>query len=292
MSVSEQPASPGGIPIRVSRYDRVFARMVASLLVGGFLFAVLVTLWWFQAPKPGQTLIICPPDDPTIESDRPTDDIELSVYELEQSESKAFAESIEMTTASVANVFEVIGSKPTSSEVVGFNGIGANGQGFDGFGIRRAVLPPGGGAKPRWNVVQQADDLLSYQRKLDFFAIEIGAVHKSKDQIWKVSQLATEKVATESSRSAESSTRYFINKRKRLLQWDQQTIAQAGIESQDVIAVHFYPDELIVQMQELIDVRCGDRSEDLKAATFKIAGTPGDYRFELVEVQFNSSSEQ
>jgi len=287
MSVSEQPASPRVIPIRVSRYDRVFARMVASLLVGGFLFVVLVTVWWFQAPKPGQTLIICPPDDPTVEPDRPTDDIELSVYELEQSESKAFAESIEMTTASVASVFEVIGSKPISSEVVGFNG-----HGFDGFGIKRAVLPPGGGAKPRWNVVQQADDLISYQRKLDFFAIEIGAVHKSKDQIWKVSQLATEKVATESSRSAESSTRYFINKRKLLLQWDQQTIAQAGIESQDVIAVHFYPDELIVQMQELIDVRCGDRSEDLKAATFKIAGTPGDYRFELVEVQFNSGGEQ
>ena len=142
-----------------------------------------------------------------------------------------------MTGVSIATLTE---TKPTADSDATGVGIAGDGEGF-GFGNNRQPGPPAGAGGLKWNVAQQATDLEAYQRKLDFFAIEIGAVHKSNDQIWRISELSSKKVVTESTRSAESNLRYFVNRRQRLLQWDRLTIAQAGIDSEDVIAVHFYP---------------------------------------------------
>jgi len=145
-----------------------------------------------------------------------------------------------------------------------------------------------GGAAPQWSVVQTANDLASYQRKLDVFGIEIGAVHKTRDQVWRIAKLSTEKIVTESTRGAESAARYFVNQKKRLQQWDRQTIAAAGLDLQDVIAVHFYPDELVAKMQQLIDAQYGDRASQLQQVIFKIAGAAGDLRFEIDNVNFGN----
>ena len=214
----------------------------------------------------------------------PVEEIELSVVEFEGSESQAFAESIEMTDISITEFSQA--KLPSFSNGAG-DGIFGDGDG-PGFGFTKRSPGPVGVATPNWNVVQEAADLKAYQRKLDFFGIEIGAVQKSNDQIWRIAQLATEKVVTESSRSAESKHRYFINQRKRLQQWDRQTIADAGVDLQDIIAVHFYPNDLIAKMQQLIDARYKDQASDLKEVTFRIVGSPGDFHFKIEDVKFNN----
>ena len=80
----------------------------------------------------------------------------------------------------------------------------------------------------------------------------------------------------------------FVNQKKRLQQRDQQTIADAGIDLQDVIAVHFYPDELVATMQQLIDTKYGDQASDLQEVTFKITGTASDLHFEIDNVKFGN----
>ena len=266
----------------VSLYDRVFGGLVASILLGLFLFITLLSIWYFQSPA----LPTFDPPDPWTHAELlvPVEDENISVVEFEGSESQAFAESLEMTDVSISKLSQTM--LPSL-----FNG---NGDGFGGDGKERGIgfidrLPGlSGVVAPKWNVIQEASDLEDYQHKLDFFAIEIGAVHKSSGQIWRISQLSTEKVVTESSRGAESSHRYFVNKQKRLQQWDRATIAQAGVDVQDTIAVHFYSDELIVKMQQLIDARYKEQANDLKEVTFKIVGTPGDFHFEIEDIKFNN----
>ena len=269
-------------PTGVSLYDRVFGGLIALLVLSLFMFVTLLSIWWFgESPSmASRTIIIPPPVDPELPL--PVEQVELNLVEFDGSESQSFTESLEKTEDSLAKLSE---TKLAESEGTG---IGIAGDGFGpGIGIGRMPGPGGGNLAPKWNVIQDASDLESYQRKLDFFAIEIGAVHKSSDQIWRIAHLSTKKVVAESTRSAESSLRYFVNQRTRLLQWDRQTIAQAGVDVQDVIAVHFYPDELIVKMQQLIDAKYKDQAGDLREVNFKIVGTPGDFRFEIEDVGFN-----
>ena len=267
----------------VSFYDRVFGGLIASLVLGLFLFVTLLLVWWFGADQPRAFSNLTTPFPPNPDLITPIENLELSVVEFDGSESKAFTESIEMSGASIAELFE---KNVLDSEGTGI-GIAGDTDGL-GTGIGRTPGPAQASAAPNWSVIQEASNLESYQRKLDYFGIEIGAVHKSNDKIWRIANLSGEKAVTESSRSAESKRRYFVNQRKRLLQWDRQTIAQAGVDLQDMIAVHFYPDELIAQMQQLIEARYQDQASDLAEVTFKIVGTDGNFHFEIDAAQFKN----
>ena len=266
---------------KVSLYDRVFGGLLALIVLSLFLFTVLSSIWWFQTPLTGAPgdldtgQFVSKPDKEEKE--------EPNVVEYDGSESQAFTESIELTGISIAEVFA---KNASDSQGTGI-GIAGDKDG-PGIGIGRTPGPAQAGAPPNWSVTQESPNLAGYQSKLDFFAIEIGAVHKTNDKIWRIAKLSTEKVVTESSRSAESETRYFVNKRQRLLQWDRQTIAQAGVDPQDVIAVHFYPKQLILKMQQLIDSRYKDRAKDLASVAFRIVGTAGDFRFEIEDAQFEN----
>ena len=270
-SIMSQPNRK--VQINPTSGDRVNALLIASLVMFGFLFTVLFTVWWFHEPPVARRTI-----DPW-DTEQPLvtlDDVTLDFVEFESSEGTPLEELI-----------ETVG--PSIEELSDANGKLGNGVGTDpGFGRDPRTTPTSGLAAPRWSVVQKANDLESYQQKLDFFGIEIGAVHKTQDQVWRIAKLSTEKTVTESTRSAEAKTRYFVSQKKRLQQWDRQMIANAGVDLKDVIAVHFYPDKLVATMQQLVDVEYGDRSSELQEVTFKIAGTAGDLHFEIDNVKFDN----
>ena len=273
-SLTSQPIR--NVQINASWRDRANAILIASLVMFGFLFAVLFTVWWFHEP-PVARRIIGPPPPPLPPVLPLKDDVNLDLIEFESSPGTPLEELIETVTPSIEKLSDA-------------NGTFGDGVGTDpGFGWDPRTTPPPSVAGPQWSVVQNASDLVSYQRKLDFFGIEIGAVHKTRDQVWRIAKLSTEKTVTESNRQAESSHRHFVNQKKRLQQWDQRTIAEAGIELQDVIAVHFYPDELVATMQQLIDTKYGDQASDLQEVTFKITGAAADLHFEIDNVKFGQS---
>ena len=263
---------------KVSLYDRVSGGLIAMLVLGLFLFATLFLIWWFHSPE--SPVFPPPPKDPTTLV-IPDEVDEINVVEFEGSESQSFEDVIALTGTSIAELSE--------SKLLSFNGDGDGiaGEG-DGTGIGKRQSGPSSVTKPKWSVTLEAANLKDYQQKLDYFGIEIAAVHKSNSEIWKIADLSGEKVVTKSSRSAESKRRYFVNQRKRLLQWDRQTIAQAGVDLQDVLAVHFYPNELIVEMQQLINQQYPDQASDLKAVTFKITGTPEKFQFAIEDAQFEN----
>ena len=262
------------VGIKVSIGDHVLAILISSLLMSGVLFASLFAIWWFQAPfeptpfvDPLDTIIIFPKDDLAK-------DTKLSIVEFDNSEIAAFEKAVEMSGTSIASVVQVNGL--SGDGVTEIHGIDQD---------KRQLLPERIVA-PKWSVIHEAADLESYQQKLDFFKIEIGAVHQFDDRIWRISQLSIDKIVSESTREAESGYRYFVNKQKRLQQLDLQTITQAGLDVEHVIAVHFYPNDLVSKMQQLIDFRYGDRASDLQEVTFKIAGASGNFRFEIDDVKF------
>ena len=272
-SVTSQPIR--NVQINASWRDRANAILIASLVMFGFLFTVLFTVWWFQEPPNARRLINLPP--PPLPPVLPLkDDVNLDLVEFESSTGTPLEELIETVTPSIEKLSNANGT-------LGY-GVGTD----PGFGWDPRTTPPPSVTGPQWSVVQNANDLASYQRKLDFFGIEIGAVHKTRDQVWRIAKLSTEKTVTESNRQAESIRRHFVNQKKRLQQWDQQTIADAGIDLQDVIAVHFYPDELVATMQQLIDTKYGDQASDLQEVTFKITGTARDLHFEIDNVKFGN----
>ena len=211
------------VQINASWQDRANAILIASLVMFGFLF----TVWWFHEPPVARRIIDPPPPSP-LPALPLEDDVNLNLIEFESSPGTPLEELIETVTPSIEKLSDA-------------NGTFGYGVGTDpGFGRDPRTTPPPSVAGPQWSVVQNASDLVSYQRKLDFFGIEIGAVHKTRDQVWRIAKLSTEKTVTESNRQAESSHRHFVNQIKRLQQWDQQTIADAGIDLQDVIACLLY----------------------------------------------------
>ena len=52
---------------KVSLYDRVSGGLIALLVIGLFLFAILLSIWWSYVPQDGKPVIIILPPWPESE---------------------------------------------------------------------------------------------------------------------------------------------------------------------------------------------------------------------------------
>ena len=263
------------VPFGVSGYDRINSGLIVSLMLGSAALALLTLAWLFSgdakftgtAPKP------LPPPTPV----KPKPVGQASLFDQAPADSKPLEQAVEQVGSVVA--------KLSLTKGLGGDGV-LDGFGGDGVDPRETVQAKGGFT---WSVKLAAEDFDQYQRKLDFFGIEIGVVHKTRDDIWRVSNLSAESKVSKSNRAAEASSHRFQNRNRRLRHWDFRIAQNAGLDVNDalVLVVHFYSPELIERMQQLLAKRCGERLGMLKQAEFCIVGDVGEYRFEVDSVEYH-----
>ena len=279
MSEISQKSPTINVPLPVSAYDRVNSALVVSIILGSALLALLTLAWIFQT-APVTTVI--DPEPTTIFPAEPTppDPNQVNLFDQSTADLQPLEQAVEKVGSVVAKL----------SLTKGLGGTGL-GDGFGGTGIdpRERVNSTRGYT---WSVSQTAADLNDYRRKLDFFDIQIGVVHKTRNTIWRISDLSTKKTITQSNRSAESASHRFANRNNRLRRWDVKIAAEAGVQTDETLVVHFYPPELIERLRQLLTDHAGHRMDDVQHVEFRVAENNANdgFRFEIASVEYKSAA--
>lgn len=264
------------VPTQVSPYDRVNTALIVSIALSGAALALLTLAWLFQsAPRP--TVVAHKLETPTPFKLKQPEPNQLNLFD----QSTADSQSLEQTVQQIGSVVAEL------SLTNGWGGKGI-GNGTIGKGTDPRELTPARD-ECTWSVSQTAAAIDDYQRQLDFFDIQIGVVHKTRKDIWRISDLSAKKTITNSNRSAESSSRRFSNQNNRLRRWDIRIAKEAGFDVNETIVVHFYPTELIKRMRELLIEHVGDRLTELKHVQFRITDGPEGLSFAVDSVKFDSA---
>lgn len=277
MSEISKKSASMNVPLQVSSFDRVNSVLVVSIILSGVLLALLTLAWIFQSPPVAKTVDLDRTTLPPVKPIQP-DPNQINFFDQSTADSQPLEQAVEKIGSTVAKLSLTQGLGGTSL------GDGLEGPGTDPrevVNLRRGFT---------WSVSHSAGDLDEYQRKLDFFDIQIGVVHKTRNDIWRISNLSTKKTIVESDRSAESSSHRFVNRNNRLRLWDVKIASESGIETDESLVVHFYPPELIQRLRDLLAETAGDQMDDVKHVEFRVADENDGFRFEIARVQYRSAA--
>lgn len=273
------------VETKSSTYDRVNAILVATLVMFGFLFAVLFLIWVTSVvdfSRRTEGPIIVTGEDPG--EDKPkgeADDAEdPGVEEFPEVETPQLANALEAVSDSVSSVQGALEKRSGSAKQMGRG---------SGFGSREGGGSGGDGIPEykRWIINFSAADTDTYAKQLSFFLIDIGVVSEVKQSIKRLVDPAGAKRVINSNRKTEGKNIYFVHKKQRFLAWDRVLANRAGIDTDEALTVQFYNDntrQIIrgVEAKKLQEV--GKTLADVKNTFFKVVPSGNGYKFEVTEI--------
>ena len=275
------------VETKSSSYDRVNAILIASLVMFGFLFAVLFLIWVtsvvdFSRPTDGLLII----DGDKAGEDKPkgeADDAEdPGVEEFPEIETPQLANALEAVADSVSSVQGALEKRSGSAKQMGKG---------SGFGSREGGGNGGDGIPEykRWIINYSAADTDTYAKQLSFFSIEIGVVAEAKQSIKRLVDPSGARRVVNSDRKTETEAKniYFVHKKQRFLAWDRSLAERAGIDTNAALTVLFYNDQTrqiirTVEAQKLQEF--GKKLADVKNTIFKVVPSGNGYKFEVTEI--------
>lgn len=283
MTAQPTPLRPRlDVEIVPSVYDRVSAAVLVGILVFGFAFVVLLSIWL----KPAEVAETKPPKPPLIVSPPPKTDpdeglVEPGIQEFPEVTVPQLSQLIAATTDAVSATIAVksrIGDGPNARP---------------GTPIEpRKPEPPIDDTIPthlRWSVRFQASDIDEYAEQLSFFNIEVAAIHQTRNTIWRVKNVAGEFKAVATNRERESGTLRFQHKKSRMKRWDRELCAKAGIELTGTILTQFYADSTraILENVEAVAIARDQRQlNEVHNTVFNVVANDDGFAFEVVEIVY------
>ncbi len=272
--------------LRVSGYDKLSGLLLASIAIFGALFLILLACLW----QPPSLPVIFPPQPGK----------HLMITELDSNDTlDAGAEFPEVQPVIDTSVFEQVTDVVTSVKAtVAFSKDGSGdvvGKG-DGRGVGDGIMPNPAGTPPhnRWNITYQLSDKETYSAQLRHFKVQLMLVHKSKDFIYRISDVGKSNLVKESDRVSEASTRFFASPNKRMAKWDRSfahaAITESGEGVSGYIFVHMISDQLFTRLQasEKAHLPMGKTTGDIVKTHFKIISAGKDeFRIEVTGIDFN-----
>lgn len=275
------------VETKSSRYDRLNAALVAFILLFGFLFAVLFLIWITSVFDFSQRLAGPIPIADEAGDSKPegvADDIlEPGVEEFPEIEIPQLANALEAVTDSVSSVRASLEKRSGDAPLMGAG---------PGHGSREGGPGVGGGGVPewkRWVINYEAEDINTYAKQLAFFAIEIGVVHQTKNDIWRVQNLSGPIKVTKSSREAEDRTLRFTPENVRLRRWDQELCKRAGVPLGSTVQAQFYPESTRVTIRIVEQAALegtGKTVFDVKRTELKVVPGGSGYEFVVEEITY------
>lgn len=275
------------VEIAPTFYDRLSAAVVAGILLLGFMLLVLFSIWWNPevAHHPvGDDTIIVPP--PPLNPDLTTLDdkgfLEPGVQEFPELEIPQMAQLLIATTDAVSKVVGVSEANIGTDTKVG-RGLFSFGHDRDVYKVNEMPV------QQRWSVKFQAENIDDYKKQLSFFDIDVAAIHRTKNLIWRVSDVADSCVVTQTSRQQENQTLRFHHKKSRMRSWDVELCKQSGVEMSDTIVSHFYPaatQEMLKNLESTAVAKAGRKLEEVRKTFFKVVKQDDGFEFKVALLQY------
>jgi len=270
------------VETKPSVFDRMSAAMVASIMLLGFLFAVLLTIWytampfvgkgWPEPVPPGSEVIVGISDDP----------LEPGVEEFPELATPQLAKTLLAVTDAVSTVTATHVTKDGHAKKLGF--------GF-GDGFKRLPAPAKLDTIPeykRWVIQYEAEDIDTYAKQLSFFKIDIGVIHATKNKIWRVHDVGGTPKVIPSDRKKENLTLRFQHKKPRLRRWDQELCRRAKVDLTETVQSQFYPHSTrdAIRLSEAKAIAVEKIAlKQVARTTVKVVPQGDGFEFKVIDIQ-------
>ena len=226
---------------KVSSYDLLNSMLIASIIVVGFLVTVLFLIWLttafdFSRRREPRVLEVSEQGNEKPEGVA-DDELDPGVEEFPELETPQLATAIESVTEAVSSVKASLENRSGDAAQMGRG---------SGFGSREGGPGTGGGGIPeykRWIINYESENIETYAQQLTFFDIDVGVIHKTTPEIWRVHDVGKSPSVIKTNRQTENETVRFMHKKPRMRRWDQTLAKRQGINLENTIVAQFYPEK-------------------------------------------------
>ena len=282
-----QPKIKLSVETKASRYDRLNAVLIAFITLFGFLFAVLFLIWLtsvfdFSRRVAGPLVVANEPGDSKPEG--VADDIlEPGVEEFPETEVPQLANALEAVTDAVSSVRASLEKRSGDAAVMGAG---------RGYGSREGGPGTGGDGIPeskRWIINYEAGDINTYAKQLSFFNIDIGVIHQTKNDIWRVNDVGGAASVQKTSRERENKSLRFTHEKIRMRRWDQELCKRAGVDLANTVQAQFYPEatRVIIRGVEAAALEGTGRTlNQVKNTILKVVPVGNGYEFVVIDILY------
>ena len=275
------------VETKPSPYDKLNATLIASIMLFGFLFSVLFLIWLttvfdFSRRAAGPVVVANDPGD-TKPKGVADDVLEPGVEEFPEVEVPQLANALEAVTDAVSSVRASLEKRSGDAAQMGRGA---------GYGSREGGTGTGGDGVPeykRWIINYEAEDINSYARQLSFFDIDIGVIHQTRNDIWRVRDVGGAANVIDTDREKEKLTLRFSHKKQRMKRWDQELARRNGVDLTSTITNQFYPEatRVIIRAAEAAALQGTGRSlNQVRNTIFKVESGGDGYVFTVVDILY------
>ncbi len=271
--------------MRTTFHDKVSSLLIALLILGGVVVAVMFGLWLsaqvFAKPRAVAVALVPQGDGSGMEDVEEFDANVLTPSSEFVQEETTLLEDLEAVVDLVAKNPAIFSESALMDDSLLLPG-GKSGDGRTrGDGIGQA------GRKRRWEFnFEQAVGVDEYARMLDSFGIELGILQEGGKVIY-VSQLATDRPRVREGASVEEKRYYMTWLKGDREMADRELLDKAGVDHQGRFVLKFLPFPLEAELEAMEKSRAGVREQALKGSFFRvIQEEEGNYKFYLYHQVF------
>ncbi len=270
--------------LKTSFHDRVYAMLIALLILGGAFVAMLFGLWLssqvFARPRAVSVELVPRGDGAgTDVADQVDPDVLAPGSEFEQDEA-TLLETMESVMDIVSKNSALFSDASPVDDALLMPG-GKQGDGRTrGEGLGQA------GRIRRWEFnFERAISVNEYAAMLDFFGIELGILRPGGTVVY-ASKLAAARPVVREGASAEEQRYYMTWLKGDRENADRELLEKAGVDHQGRFILKFLPRQLEAELEEMEKTRAGNREQEIKSSFFRVSQEGGQYKFYLYRQVF------
>lgn len=275
-----RPAEPRPIDrMKLSLYEKVASMLIALLILGGSLVAILLGLWLsaqaFGRPTAVAVSLVPVGDEAgTGDGDEYDPDVQEPGLEYEQ-DVPSFLESLESIVNIVSDNTAIFSDHSQQDETLLLPGA------KKGDGRTRGAGTGLPGRPRRWEFeFGLGVTLTQYAEMLDSLGIELGVL-TSDGKVVYVSKLASIPPTVREGNSTDEKRYYLTWVKGTTEQADQRLLERAGVRTEGRLILKFLPPELEADLAAQEQSGAGSRMNSLKGSFFRIQRRQDQYRLEL-----------
>jgi hypothetical protein len=268
--------------LRVTRYDRVAALLVALLIILGVMVSMMFVVWasgkvWVK-PATIAAQLIEPLRGGGMAQGSARELVEPGEEEVEELLEPQLEETLDAVTDLVSDQRATLDALGGDTAVTSAGG-GAGDNRLPGEGGDADVVP----RWQRWQIIFAAGNLKTYSQQLDYFGIELGAVGGS-DEIDYAFNFRQPTPGHRSGQPKDEGRMYMTWRYGPLRSADLELLRRAGVPTDGRVIMQFVPPKIessLAAIEQAFMERNQRTTQDVTRTVFEVIGRRGGYEFEV-----------